>query len=130
MKLIDTSSWVEQLRREGDLSVRGRVEALLSAGEAAWCPVVRLELWNGARGDREAAVLVEMEREIASLAIGSEVWDDAVTLARSARRQGITVPITDLLVAACARFHGVSLEHNDSHFSLIDALPKGGPPLT
>lgn len=122
MKLVDTSSWVEQLRRGGDAVVRERVEALLVAGEAAWCPIVRLELWNGARGDQEAAVLAEMEEEVVSLDIGPAVWDDAVVLARSARKKGVTVPVTDLLVAACAHRHGVSLEHNDSHFPLIDTL--------
>ena len=53
MRLVDTSSWIEQLRRGGDAAVRERVEALLMAGEAAWCPIVRLELWNGARSERK-----------------------------------------------------------------------------
>jgi predicted nucleic acid-binding protein len=122
MKLVDTSSWVEQLRRGGDATVRERLEALLVTGEAAWCPLVRLELWNGARGDRERMVLKEMEKEIPSLEIGSAVWDRAATLARLAHEQGITVPVTDLLVAACARQHGVSIEHHDSHFDLIATL--------
>ena len=124
MRLVDTSSWIEQLRRGGDPAVRERVEALLSSGEAAWCPIVRLELWNGARGHHERTVLLEMEKEIKSLEIGSPVWDGAAMLARSARERGITVPETDLLVAACAEHHGVALEHNDSHFGLIAALPK------
>ena len=46
----------------------------------------------------------------------------AAALARLAREKGVTVPATDLLVAACARHHGVSLEHNDSHFDLIATL--------
>ena len=71
MKLIDTSSWIEQLRRDGDATVRVRVEELLSAGEAAWCPIVRLELWNGARGEAERQVLREMEADIPTLEIGT-----------------------------------------------------------
>jgi predicted nucleic acid-binding protein len=124
VKLIDTSSWIEQLRRGGDPAVRERVEALLAAGEAAWCPIVRLELWNGARGSRERTVLTAMEREIPSLEIGPAVWDEAAALARSARERGVTVPATDLLVAACARRHGVALEHSDSHFALIASLSR------
>ncbi len=122
MKLVDTSSWVEQLRRGGDEAVRERVEALLTTGEAAWCPVVRLELWNAARGDRERKVLREMEQEITSLEIVPQVWDGAAALARLAREHGITIPATDILVAACARHHGVLVEHDDSHFELIDTL--------
>ncbi len=122
MKLVDTSSWIEQLRRDGDTAVRSRVEALLSEGEAAWCPIVRLELWNGARGEGERRVLREMEAELVSLEIGDAVWYGAVAMASAARAKGITVPSSDLLVAACARHYGVALEHSDAHFDLIAAI--------
>ena len=92
MKLVDTSSWVEQLRRGGDETVRERVEALLTTGEAAWCPVVRLELWNRARGDRERKVLRQMEKEITSLEIGAEVClfdrDISITFRRAWTNMG------------------------------------------
>jgi predicted nucleic acid-binding protein len=122
VRLIDTSSWVEQLRRGGDTAVRLRVETLLSSGEAAWCPVVRLELWNGARSAAERAVLAEMESDIESLEISPVVWEQAIRLARAARERGVTVPATDLLVAACAVHHGAAIEHNDTHFDLIAKL--------
>lgn len=122
MTLIDTSSWIEQLRRGGDETVRERVEVLLVTGEAAWCPIVRLELWNGARGEREKTVLREMEAAIPTFEIGPAVWDEATALARLAREEGITVPATDLVVAACARYHGAAVEHNDAHFELLATL--------
>ena len=50
MKLIDTSSWIHSLRSDGDAKVRQRVAELLLSGDACWCAVVRVELWNGARG--------------------------------------------------------------------------------
>ena len=122
MTLIDTSAWIEQLRRDGDAKVRRQVETLLSAGDAAWCPLVRLELWNGARGEGERTVLEEMNVSIPSLEIDVAVWHHAVTLASGARDLGITVPVTDLLVASCARHHDVPLLHCDRHFGLIADL--------
>jgi len=119
MTLVDTSSWIEQLRREGDQNVRVRVEALLIAGEAAWCPVVELELWNGARADREIAVIQQMAEILVSLDIDPDVWSTANAMARSCRERGVTAPPTDILVAACAKRHGVRLEHHDRHFDLI-----------
>ena len=124
MKLVDTSSWIEQLRKDGNPVVRERVESLLLAGEACWCPIIRLELWNGARGEREKVALTEMAQEIPVLEIDEPVWNKAFSLARQAREKGITVPASDLLVAACARHHGVALEHSDSHFDLIASLRK------
>lgn len=122
MILIDTSSWIEQLRKSGDLSVRQRVENLLKTGEAAWCPIVRLELWSGARGRHERKVLLEMDQTLRSLEINGDIWNRAVSITKKTRENGITVPATDVLVYACAAFHRVSLEHNDNHFTMIDAL--------
>ena len=122
MTLIDTSAWIEQLRRGGDASVRRQVEALLAAGDAAWCPLVRLELWNGARGGKERTALKEMNETLPSLTMDGAVWDLAATLASTARQRGITVPATDLLVASCARHHEVPLLHHDGHFELISPL--------
>ena len=117
MILVDTSSWIHLLRPTGDAIVRARVERAVEAGEACWCPVVRLELWNGAGGDREKKVLRDFERLLPELEINSEVWALAFTLARNARSAGISVPATDILIAACARHHDVDLEHADSDFT-------------
>jgi hypothetical protein len=40
-------------------------------------------------------------------------------LARRARRAGKTVPASDILICACARQHGVAIEHG---FDLLAAL--------
>jgi predicted nucleic acid-binding protein len=119
MVLVDTSSWIHFLRPDGDGGVRSRVEAALRAGTVRWCPLVRLELWNGAGGERERKVLREFERLIPELSIDAEVWSDACDLARRCRAAGVTVPASDVLIASCARHHGVDLEHADADFDAI-----------
>ena len=127
MTLVDTSSWIEQLRRDGDSDVRARVEALLESGDAAWCPAVELELWNGARGDREFAAIAKMAETLISLDVDADVWETASKMARSCRSRKITIPATDIIVAACAKRHGVRLEHHDRHFDLVEqADPSEG----
>jgi len=84
--------------------------------------MVRLELWNGAGGDREKKVLRDFERVLPELPIDEDVWSAAFDLARKARTGGISVPATDLLIAACARVHKVDLEHSDSDFGLLSKL--------
>lgn len=121
MVLVDTSSWIHFLRPNGDVAVRRRVEAALTSGEACWCPMVRLELWNGAGGEREKKVLRDFERLLPELPISTDVWDAAADLARQARAAAITIPASDLLIAACARRHGARLETADADF---DALPN------
>lgn len=116
MTLIDTSSWIHLLRPNGDPAVRSRVEAALKAGEACWCPIVQLELWNGARGDREKRALRDFAAVLPVLPIDDDVWSDAYALARRARSRGVTVPATDVAIAACARIHGAAIESADSDF--------------
>src|SRR5580693_7877532 len=120
MRLVDTSSWVEYLRDRGS-SVGDTVEALILAGEAAWCDMTLLELWNGVRGSNEKKILAKMENEIERIAVDHEVWQAASALALRARESGFTVPASDIIIAACATTHRLELEHCDKHFN--DLLP-------
>ena len=120
--LIDTSSWIHMLRPSGDPAVRDRVQAALASGQACWCPLVQLELWNGARGDHEQKVLRHFAEVLPELPMDEEVWSSAFDLARRARSHGVTVPTTDLMIAACARRHGVTLETADSDFELLQQV--------
>ena len=122
MILIDTSSWVHLLRPQGDVDTRRRVEAALRTGEACWCPIVQLELWNGARGNREQQVLRRFEDVLLSLPMDDVVWATACDLARRARSRGVTVPATDIAIAACARRHGAAIESADTDFDRLASL--------
>ena len=119
MTLIDTSSWIEALRRDGQTDVRDRVRKLLVEGQAVWCDLVSLELWNGARGEYEKGQLAELEKEIHCLPTTAEVWDLARSLAKRSRGAGKTIPTSDLVISACGLHHRVEIEHCDQHFDLI-----------
>lgn len=119
MTLVDTSSWVEALRVDGEEEVRERVRRLLLRGEAVLCHMVLLELWNGVRGAHEKRKLRKLEQGVPCLAMTDEVWQLARNLAIKCRDAGYTVPATDLLIVACARHHGSKLDHCDSHFDQI-----------
>lgn len=127
MVLVDTSAWIHFLRPDGDATVRARVAALLQAGTAHWCPLVRLELWTGAGGDRERKVLREFERLVPELAITPDVWQEAYALARRCRAAGVSAPATDVLIAACAHHHGARLEHADSDFDRMATMAGQEP---
>lgn len=122
MKLIDTSSWVEALRQKGDAEVRRRVQILLQGAEAAWCDLVRVELWNGLRGPAERKMMEQLEADITLLPTTDRVWEKSRELARRCRNQGLTVPATDLIIAACAWDHQVEIEHRDAHLTALSAL--------
>ena len=123
MKLVDTSSWVEYLRgRESEAG--DSVEVLFLSGEAAWCDMTLVELWHGVRGAKEKRELAEMEKEVERIPVDAAVWRLASKLALRCREKGITVPTSDLVIAACAAAHGLELEHYDKHFDELLPLAK------
>jgi predicted nucleic acid-binding protein len=122
MILVDSSSWIHFLRKDGDAVVQSRVKRALNDGEACWCSMVKLELWNGAAGTRDHKVLKEFDEVLPLLSIDELVWTMASDLAKRARSKGISVPSTDLLIAACARHHGVDIETADNDFELIASV--------
>jgi len=119
--LIDTSAWIEAMRRGGDETVRGRVQALVAEGRARFSDWVRLELWTGI-GEAERRWLRQMESLVETVPTDAAVWDLARRLAGAARAQGGTFPASDLLVAACARANGLDLYHRDAHFKKIGEI--------
>ena len=118
MTLVDASSWIEFLRGR-DSEPSQRVKTLLARGNAAWCDMTLVELWNGAQGHPEKKALEELEAEVRLLAINEPVWAKARQLARRSREKGITVTSADLVIAACAANYQVDLEHCDTHFDKI-----------
>jgi predicted nucleic acid-binding protein len=125
MNLVDTSSWIQQIRRRGDPIVRARVEQLLRSGEAVWCPPVRLELWSGVGSNADRELLRAYEERIPELSVTDEACERACRLAERCRRAGRTVPPSDILIAACALHHGVEVERDDSRFDLLAAVFEG-----
>lgn len=120
--LVDSSLWVHQLRKSGDPAKRDRVNALLASGEAAWCPPVRLELWRGVTSDAERKTLRRYEALLPSFEISPDVWERSIRLADRGRAAGLTVPLADLLIHACARLNGLELAHDDTHFDELAKL--------
>jgi predicted nucleic acid-binding protein len=120
--IVDSSLWVHQLRKGGDPAKRDRVNALLESGEAAWCPVVRLELWRGVTNDAERKTLRRYEALLPDYPISPEVWTRSIHLADRGRTSGVTVPLANLLIFACAKIHGLDVAHDDTHFDELGTL--------
>ncbi len=119
MLLVDTSCWIQLLRRKGRSDVQARVQSLLRRGEAAWCDMVRLELWNGAGGDQDMKLLEDLERYVPSLEVNQAVWHLSIELTQRLRGGGVTVPAADIVIKACAVIHHVDVESLDAHFEIL-----------
>jgi predicted nucleic acid-binding protein len=98
------------------------VIALLAAGEAAWREIIALELWNGVTLNQRAK-LEALKSLVVPLTINASTWLYARKVASAARAAGLTIPVPDLLVAACAQIHRLDIEHHkDEHFVMTAGL--------
>ncbi len=125
MVLIDSSCWIEALRRHGNVQIREEVHQLILKGEAGWCDLIRVELWVGARGLEERKTLRAFEADLITFPLDQQVWSKACQLAEKSRDAGKTIPATDLIIAACAWRHRVPLKHHDAHLTfLLELISK------
>ena len=119
MFLIDTSSWIESLRVRGDAAVRNRVRDHVLNGTAAWCEMIRLELWNGALGEQERRDLRQLESVVYNAEIDQETWAKSFDLASLARGKGLNASAADLLIVATASRHKMDIDYADKHIELL-----------
>lgn len=118
MRLIDSSAWVEFLRRRGDPGVKNTVARLLQADQAAYTCPIRFELLSGVKPDEED----DLEQAFAlshHLSFDQDDWRGAALLERQLREKGNTVPRNDLFVATVAIRTGLPVVCRDTHFDII-----------
>ena len=114
--LLDTSV----LTRLREPRVRARVESLALAREAHVCAVTSLEIGSSARNAQEFDVLIAQLREFENFAITAGDFDRALFTQRSLADRGHRGrKIPDLLIAAVAQRHGLTVLHYDHDFDLI-----------
>ncbi len=118
--LLDTSVWIDVLKPGGaNSSLRDRVDALLAADRVAITGMVRLELLGGARNDRDWDQLNDHFSALHQLPFEDDTWQEAARMGFQLRRQGVTVPFTDLIIGAVAVNSSSVLLHRDRHFDLM-----------
>ena len=118
--LLDTSVWLDVLPAGGtNADLRDRVDALLTADRVATTSMVRLELLGGARTEQEMDRLRDYLSALHQLPMEEETWQEAAQMGFQLRRQGVTVPFTDLIIGAVAIRNDSVLLHRDRHFDLV-----------
>ena len=83
---------------------------------------MRLELWRGVTSDAERKTLRRYEALLPDYEISADVWNRSIRLADRGRASGVTVSLSDLLILACARIHGLVVAHDETHFDELAKL--------
>ncbi|MFK0190190.1 PIN domain nuclease [Kitasatospora sp. NPDC090308] len=118
--LIDKSA----LARWGKAAVRPVLDDLSQRALLAVSPTVEMEVLFSARTLAEAERLRHLLRGFDYLPCPDEVWDRAKQVQQQALFRGNhrALSMADLLIAATAERHGVTVLHYDGDYDMIAAL--------
>lgn len=118
--IVDTSVWIEYLKNRPVLA-----EALdqhLLAGNIFTVGPVIAELLQGAKTEKDNRELKNSIEGLPFVEACLEDWKLAGGISFKLRRKGVTVPITDCVIAAVAIHRNASVMSYDRHFSHIPNL--------
>jgi hypothetical protein len=119
MKLIDSSCWVDYYRPDGDSRIQAAVAEAIELDEAATCAMIRVEILSYIPRPAEYDAVSDDFSGMHDLPLTDHEFDRAVAIGRALRAKGVSVPVTDLVIAAAAMNNNAVLLHCDRHFLTI-----------
>jgi predicted nucleic acid-binding protein len=117
--LVDTSAWLLALRKNFLPIAKDRIDYLLKEDLVISTGMVKLELLGGTKTEIEFQRLKARLDALDTVETDMQLWARAYELAFNLRRRGVTIPYTDILIAACALHANAIILHADAHFDLI-----------
>lgn len=115
--LVDTSVWIGFFRKhEPYYSI---VTQLIDDEQVFCCGIIMAELMQGAKSDKELAVLDDFPRVFPFIAEAHQLWVSAGLLAFQLRRKGLTIGLSDCYIAVAAASAHAQVATLDSHFQIL-----------
>lgn len=118
--LVDSCWYITQMRA-GRHPLRA-LEPIAHTRDIATCGIVRAEV---ARGIRDPAVLKKFQARwdvMLYVPMDNKLWKEVENLAWQLDRRGVVLPLTDIIIACCARRIGAVVLTFDKHFSRIPGI--------
>jgi tRNA(fMet)-specific endonuclease VapC len=112
--LADTSIWIEFFKQRSGTG--DELEALILENAVWTCGVVLFELVQGVKSEDEKSRILSTLSHLKYAEMSKSLWHKAGDLSASLRKQGLTIPLSDVLIAVIALEHNLSLFTLDSHF--------------
>ena len=109
MKLIDSSAWIEYYRKDGSKDYKEWVFDAVQNNDAAVNCIIQLEI----------LVFTKTQSEYNDILSDFSAFQMASEIGYDLRRRGITIPVSDLVIAASAVVFNSELIHFDKHYKYI-----------
>lgn len=129
MVIADTSVWIPFFNRP-DSPEKTALDLLIDADEVALVGVVLAELLQGCRTPAERDTLSDALLALPYYEATQSTWLKTGDLSATLLRKGVTLPLSDLIIAAVAIEQDCRIYSLDAHFKKIPGLPLYSPTST
>ncbi len=117
--LVDTSVWIDYYHPRGPSSLKRRLQEALERGTVATVGLIVVELLQGAPTSSVAEHLQGDALGWQWLDLTQAVWLEAGRLGARLRQTGLSLPATDVVIAATAMHYQCALWHRDTDFTRL-----------
>jgi len=117
--VVDTSAWILSFKRTGQEKLKTFLKEAIGKDRVATTPLIVLELLQGCRTEKEYYNLKTRLESLEICSLENLSWERVYSFAFSLKRQGLTIPTVDILIAFLSIEKNYLLLHHDHHFRLI-----------
>ena len=118
--LVDTSVWIEFFKIDSEIG--DSLASLIINNSVIMCGIVLFELLQGVKSETERSAILNAVSELPYIEMNNILWQKSSLLSTSLRKNGITLPVSDILIATIALEHNISIFTLDKHFESISGV--------
>ena len=115
--IADTCIWIEFFRTKSETS--NRLKSLIANHLVIGTGIILAELLQGIKTSKEQEIVIDIFNTIEYIEITKALWIKSGNLASVLRSQGKSIPLSDIVIASCAREHQMLIFTIDKHFNDI-----------
>lgn len=115
--IVDTCIWIEYFRSKSTIS--NRLKDLISNNLVVGAGVVLAELLQGIKTNKEQKIIIDAFNSFEYIETTKDLWIESGKLASELRSLGKTIPLSDIILACCAKKYQYHIFTIDKHFKDI-----------
>ncbi|AEF17972.1 MULTISPECIES: type II toxin-antitoxin system VapC family toxin [Thermoanaerobacterium] len=118
--LVDTSVWIEYFRDKREIVEI--IDDMLLQGKVYITGLIIAELFQGVKTEKERGMLERYIDSIPTVSCDYKDWIEIGKLSFKLRRDGKTIPLSDVLIAYLSIKNDMMIFSFDGHFKMIDGV--------
>lgn len=118
--IVDTCIWIEFFRTKSEIS--NRLRDLIANNLVVGTGIILAELLQGTKTSKEQDIVINIFDAFEYIEITKKLWIESGNLASELRSSGKTIPLSDIMLACCAREHQLHIFTIDKHFQDIPGI--------